>query len=168
MTATAKPKLGMRPFLPADAPLVAEIFRASIEELAADDYSDAQRTAWTSAADDEEAFGTRLANQLTLIGTLGGSPIAFASLKGSDHIDKLYVHPAAAGQGVGTMLIDALEKLATSRGARRLRADVSDAALDFFKRRGFVAQQRNTFPFGGEWLANTTMEKKLAAKESAS
>ena len=24
----------------------------------------------------------------------------------------LYVHPAAAGQGVGTMLVDALEKLA--------------------------------------------------------
>ena len=29
----------------------------------------------------------------------------------------LYVHPAAAGQGVGAMLVDALEKLAAARGA---------------------------------------------------
>ena len=77
----------------------------------------------------------------------------------------LYVHPAAAGHGVGTMLIDALEKLAASRGAPRLTADVSDSAEEFFKRRGFVPQQRNTTPLGDEWLANTTMEKKLAAKE---
>ena len=40
----------------------------------------------------------------------------------------LYVHPAAVGIGVGTMLIDALEKLAASRGAARLTANVSDIA----------------------------------------
>ena len=55
--------------------------------------------------------------------------------------------------------------LAASRGAPRLTADVSDSAEEFFKRRGFVPQQRNTTPLGDEWLANTTMEKKLAAKE---
>ena len=30
-----------------------------------------------------------------------------------------------------------------------------------------MAQTRNTGPLGDEWLANTTMEKKLAAKEKA-
>ena len=42
--------------LPTDAPLLAEIFRASIEELTADDYSEAQQEAWAAAADDEEEF----------------------------------------------------------------------------------------------------------------
>jgi putative acetyltransferase len=63
------------------------------------------------------------------------------------------------------MLIDALEKLAAGRGAGRLVADVSDSAQEVFTRRGFVAQRRNTIACGDEWLANTTMEKKLAAKE---
>jgi putative acetyltransferase len=165
MSAAAHPKLSMRPFLPADAPLLADIFRASVEELTADDYSNGQREAWPAAVDDETAFGARLASQLTLLGMLGGSPVGFASLKGTDQLDMLYVHPAAAGQGVGTMLIDALEKLAASRGAGRLTADVSDSALDFFMRRGFEPQQRNTVTVGGEWLANTTMEKKFPAKE---
>ena len=96
-----------------------------------------------------------------------GSPVGFASLKAPDVIDMLYVHPAATGHGVATMLIDALEKLAAARGAGKLKADVSDSAVDFFKRRGFVPQTRNSVPLGSEWLANTTMEKKLAAKERA-
>ncbi|MGH8635549.1 MAG: GNAT family N-acetyltransferase, partial [Burkholderiales bacterium] len=159
--------LVLRPFLPADTPLLIEIFRASIDELAAEDYSDAQREAWAAAAEDEQQFGARLEGQLTLLGTMDGSPVGFASLKGKDEIDMLYVHPAIAGQGVGTMLVEALEKLAAARGATRLTADVSDSAQDFFKRRGFVAQRRNSIPLGGEWLANTTMEKKLVAKETA-
>ena len=36
MTASAHPKLAVRPFLRADAPLLGEIFRGSIEELAAE------------------------------------------------------------------------------------------------------------------------------------
>ena len=167
MMARLQSKLALRPFLPTDAPLLAEIFRASIEGLTADDYSATQQEAWASMADDEAAFAARLANALTLLGTIEGSPVGFASLAGAERIDMLYVHPAAAGQGVGTMLIDALEKLAASRGAGRLTADVSDSAQDFFKRRGFVAKQRNTVPLGNEWLANTTMEKRLAAKERA-
>ena len=105
--------------------------------------------------------------QLTLVGTLEGSPVGFASLKAPDVIDMLYVHPAAGANGVATMLVDALEKLAAARGADKLTADVSDAAVDFFAKRGFEAQMRNTRKLGDEWLANTTMEKKLAAKEKA-
>ena len=165
MTARAKPKLALRPFLPADAPLLAEIFRASIAELTGEDYSEAQQEAWAATADDKAAFTARLANALTLLGTIDGSPVGFASLADKERIDMLYVHPAAAGQGVGSMLIDALEKLAASRGAARLTAEVSDSAQDFFRRHGFVATQRNSVQLGGEWLANTTMEKRLAAKE---
>jgi putative acetyltransferase len=167
MMARAHPRLAMRPLLPADVPLLAEIFRASIGELTVDDYSEAQREAWAAAADDEQAFGARLAKQLTLLGTIDGSPVGFASLDGNERLEMLYVHPAAAGLGVGTMLVDALEKLAAARGAKRLTAEVSDSAQDFFKARGFVAQQRNTVTVGDEWLANTTMQKQLAAKERA-
>ena len=165
MTARATPKPALRPFLPADAPLLAQIFRASIADLTGDDYGEAQQEAWAATADDAGAFAARLADALTLLGTIDGSPVGFASLAGTERVDMLYVHPAAARQGVGTMLIDALEKLAAARGAPRLTADVSDSAQDFFRRRGFVATQRNTVELGGEWLANTTMEKRLAAKE---
>ena len=162
MSAEANPKLALRPYLPADALLLAEIFRASVEELTAEDYSDAQRRVWAAIADDEAAFGARLAQELTLVATIGGSVAGFVALKGTDELDLLYVHPAVAGQGIGAMLCDAVERLAGARGTPRLVVDASDSARGFFERRGYVAQQRNTVFMGDEWLANTTMEKKLA------
>jgi len=166
MSATAHPKLALRPFLAEDTALLREIFRDSIEELAGDDYSEAQREAWASVADDEKAFGKDLAGQLTLIATLEGSPVGFASLEGKDKIGMLYVHPAVAGQGVGRMLVDALEKLAGGRGVAKLKVDASDSARGFFEKRGYVAQQRNSISLAGEWLANTTLQKQLAAQKS--
>ena len=148
--------------LAADTPVLAAIFVAAIQELTGDDYSEAQQEAWASAADDEEQFGKKLAGELTLIATLQNSPVGFASLKGADHIDMLYVHPSVVGQGVGAMLCDALEKLAGARGAKSLTVDVSDNAQEFFQKRGYVAMQRNTVTINGEWLANTTMQKTLA------
>jgi len=157
----ALPKPALRPFLAEDTPVLAAIFVAAIEELTGEDYSQAQQEAWASAADDEEAFGKRLASELTLIATLQNSPVGFAALKGADHIDMLYVHPAAAGQGVASMLVEALEKLAGGRGAKSLTVDASDNASEFFLKRGYVATRRNTVTVNGEWLANTTMQKTL-------
>jgi putative acetyltransferase len=158
------PKPGLRPLLPADTSILAAIFVAAIQELTGDDYSEAQQEAWAAVAEDEVEFGKRLAGQLTLIATLQNSPVGFASLKGLDHIDLLYVHPGAAGQGIASMLVDALEKLAGARGAKILTADASDNAEPFFKKRGYVAMQRNSITVNGEWLANTTMQKTLGGK----
>ena len=167
MNARALPRLAMRPMLPDDVPLLAEIFRAAIEQLAADDYNEAQQEAWASAADDEEEFGAKLVRELTLVATFGGAAVGFASLADNTRIDMLYVHPAAAGQGAGAMLCDALEKLAAARGGKELVVDASDASRGFFEKRGYSAQSRNTVSLGGEWLANTTMKKMLAAKGRA-
>jgi putative acetyltransferase len=168
MNPSPLPKLAMRPMLLADVPLLAEIFRASIEELTADDYSEAQRKAWAGAAEDEEEFGARLAGGLTLVATFGGAAVGFAALADNSRIDMLYVHPAAAGQGAGAMLCDALEKLAAARGTKELTVEASDSARGFFEKRAFVPRTRNTVLLAGEWLANTTMTKPLAAKGSAS
>jgi putative acetyltransferase len=159
--AQALPKPALRPFLADDTPVLAAILAASIEQLTGDDYNEAQQEAWVSLADDEDRFRKRLASELTLVATLQNSPVGFAALKGADHIDMLYVHPGAAGQGVGSMLTDALEKLAAGRGAKALTVDASDNAQEFFAKRGYAAKQRNTVTVNGEWLANTTMQKSL-------
>lgn len=159
---------GLRPFLPADAPTLAALFRASVGELAAEDYDEDQREAWISAADNEAAFATRLAGALTLVALLGGEIAGFASLKDNTVFDMLYVRPDLAGQGVGSALADAIEKLAGARGAQKLTVEASDCARDFFAARGYVGQSRNTVTIAGEWLGNTTMIKELAAPAAGS
>jgi putative acetyltransferase len=157
----------LRPFLIADASIAAAIFVAAIQELTGDDYSEEQQEAWAASADDEGQFGQRLAGELTLIATLHGSPVGFASLKNNSHIDMLYVHPNAAGRGVGSTLCDALEKLAGARGATSLTVDASDNAQGFFAKRGYAAKQRNSVTINGEWLANTTMQKTLGGSPAS-
>lgn len=157
----ALPKVGLRPLLPADISVLAAIFVASVEELTEDDYTEAQREAWAGAAEDEEKFGKRLAGQLTLVATIQSSPVGFISVKGNDHIDLLYVHPGFVRQGVASALCDAIEKLSAARGVTSLQVQASDTAEQFFVKRGYAAEQRNTVSVGDEWLTNTTMRKAL-------
>ncbi len=49
----------------------------------------------------------------------------------------------------------------SARGTKTLKVDAGDTALEFFRKRGYVAQQRNSVTIGDEWLANTTMQKTL-------
>ena len=155
------PQFARRHFLAEDASVLAQIFQSAIVELTRDDYTESQQEAWASAADDVADFAAKLASRLTLVATLDGEPVGFASLEGKDKIDMLYVHPDAAGQGAGATLADALEKLAAARGAEKLTVDSSDTARGFFEKRGYVAQSRNSISIGDEWLANTTLTKQL-------
>jgi putative acetyltransferase len=155
----------LRPFLPADAMALRDLYGQSIDELAVDDYTEEQRLAWAARAEDGAEFAKRLAGMLTLVVQLDGEYLGFASLKDNKTIDMLYVHPDYAGEGVGTALIEALEKIAASRGADDLTVDSSDTAVPFFERRGYAAVRRNTIPFDDQWLSNTTMIKRLKASK---
>lgn len=153
--------VALRPYLPADVRRCAIIFRSSVEELAEEDYSEAQCEAWAAIANDEAAFARSLAGMLTLVATQDGDVVGFASLKGADHIEMVYVDPEFARQGVGGVLLDALEKLARARGATKLTAEVSDTAKPLFDRRRFVGERRNIKQVDEEWLGNTSMSKPL-------
>ena len=151
----------LRPMLPADVPVLAAIFQASIEDLTGEDYDENQRLAWSSAADDEAAFGKRLGAWLTLVATVRGAPVGFVALEGRENIRMLYVYPRTARRGIGTLLVNAIERLAAGRGSRLLDVDASDTARPFFEARGFVAFSRQTLSIGDQWLGNTSMTKKL-------
>ena len=153
--------ISFRPYLPKDAAAVADLFMASIDELAADDYDEEQRIAWASAAEDVAGFGANLAGMLTILAEAEGDLLGFAALKDNKIIDMLYVAPDHAGKGVGKALVGVMELLARQRGAEMLTVDASEVACEFFVHLGYEKQARNTVMRAGEWLANTTMTKNL-------
>ena len=158
-----RPSVALRPMLPADAAALAAIYVGSIEELTGEDYDINQQSAWAARGDDPEVFARELQGWLTLVATIEGEPAGFASLKGTGHIEMLYVHPAAVGQGVASVLCDALERLAAARKATLMTVDSSDTAQGFFAKRGYQAKIRKTLQLGDEWLGTTAMEKNLTA-----
>jgi len=150
----------LRPILPADLPALIDLYEASITTLAEEDYGEDQLSAWIDQAQ-TPAFAKKIVENLTLLALYDGYLAGFATLKGKDHIEMLYVHPEHARARVATTLVDALERLALARGAQALTVDASDTALPFFEKRGYVAQRRNTVALGDVWLANTSLLKKL-------
>jgi putative acetyltransferase len=157
----------IRPFMPADTMALRDLFGQSIEVLTAEDYNEDQRLAWMARAEDAQAFAQRLGSMVTLVVQAEGEYLGFASLKDNSILDMLYVHPYAAGQGVGTALADALERLAKARGAKTITVEASDTAQPFFAARGYVPGKRSLLPVEDEWLSNTTMSKTLAEPSEA-
>jgi len=157
----------LRPFLIADTPRLQDLFGQSIEELTQEEYDEEQRLAWMSRAADGEAFATRLGGGVTLLVELDGEILGFGTLARGNEIDMLYVHPFAAGQGVGATLVDALERIAQARGAETMTVDASDSALEFFERQGYEPVNRNTFQIDDIWVTNTTMTKPLRSDAQA-
>lgn len=154
----------LRPMLPADVPVLAAIFQASIEDLTGEDYDENQRLAWGAAADDEAAFGKKLAAWLTLVATVRGAPVGFIALEGRETIRMLYVYPRTTRRGIASLLLDAVERLAAGRGSSKLEVDASDTSRTFFEARGFVSQSRQTLSIGDQWLGNTRMTKALTPR----
>ncbi len=157
----------LRPFLPTDTIALADILREAVYDLASEDYDEDQRVAWMSTVNDEDAFGQRLASQLTLVALDAGEPAGFISLRDNAHIDMIYVLPGFAREGAGTDLIEAIMKIAAARGAETLTADVSDNAKPFFEAFDFVPEKRNMVMIDEEYLGNTTMRKALTDKARA-
>lgn len=158
---TSTPTHPLRPFMPADTMALRELFASSIEELTIEDYDADQRAAWASRALDAQTFAKHLGGMVTLVVQVGGEYAGFGSLQDNKHIEMLYVHPFHAGQGVGTALADALERIAAARGTAEITTDASDTAQPFFAGRGYVATLRNSLAVADVWLSNTTMTKKL-------
>ena len=92
--------VALRPYLPADARRCAEIFRASIEELAAEDYDAEQREAWASEGRRRRASAKRFSAALTLLAVIdqqmSASPASRAERKSTCSLSL----PTFARQGV--------------------------------------------------------------------
>ena len=86
---------------------------------------------------------------------------ASSSLKGAEQLDMLYVHPAWPGRGSAPCCAtrsSGSRPRAARRGSSPMPATARAASSSGA---ASSAQHRNTVLRGDEWLANTTMEKKL-------
>ncbi len=157
----------LRPALPSDFGDLAILFQASIEELSLDAYDDAQRAVWAAKAEDEAAWAKHLASCVTLVAEEDGEPIGFATMRDNRIIEDVHVHPDMAFMGVGSQLVDALERLAAARGSKTMSVAATDNATAFFERIGYVAVRRSTLSSGDQWLPATVMEKTLTSEDDS-
>jgi putative acetyltransferase len=162
------PNHPVRPFLVGDTPALRELFAQSVDGLCQEDYDEDQRIAWISRVEDAGAFAKQLGGMVTLVVMIDGDYAGFASLKDNAILEMLYVSPHYVGEGVGTSLVETMERLAKARGAKDLTVNSSETAVMFFEARGYIASSRNLVPIDDQWLSNTTLVKTLGVVASTS
>ena len=124
-------------------------------------YNDEQRAAWASF--DAEDWARRLRNQRSWGAWHGDRLVGVASVEDQGPnmvwLDLLYVCPSRQRQGVGTAMLDALERPFAS--GTTVQLDASLSLVPMLTRRGYcVLEQRNP-SLRGQNLACARMEKVL-------
>lgn len=153
----------IRPYAARDAAALSALYRRSVREVGARDYSARQVEAWAGLAPSAERLDALLADGRTRLVAVDGAdrPVAFVDCEADGHIHFLYCAPEAAGTGVVSELYDTLEAIARRGGVTRLYAEASEAARRFFLKKGFVVIQTRRFQVAGVDIHNYAVEKTL-------
>src|SRR4249920_2423186 len=92
-----------------------KLFRKSVLSISANFYSDEQRNAWASAADDKEKWKKKFESQKFFIAESAETILGFGSIDNGGYLDFLYVHPDFQRRGVATAILRFIEAHAISR-----------------------------------------------------
>ena len=140
-----------------DAAEVAELFRKTVWEVCASDYTFQELSAWAPDDIDPEIWAERFSDQYSIVAVADdGSLCGFASASTPDrYVDMLYVRAGDVGHGVGKLLLKALE--AEMKGVISVYA--SDTARSFFHHMGYEVIRENFVVRNGVRIRNWYMEK---------
>jgi putative acetyltransferase len=150
----------IRPAGLADAGAMCALHKASVRALCAGAYTTQEIEAWLS---EREPAGFRQAmtdgGETMLVAERDGAVVGFASIKGT-MLFGLYVDPAR-GRGAGRLLLEAAEDEVRRRGAAVLTLQATLNAVPFYRKHGFMRQDRSTVRRSGRDLAVLDMTKAL-------
>ena len=146
----------IRPATHNDAAQIAELFRRAVLHIEASHYSDSEKAAWIQGADNAAFWQKRIGCGCIRLAAQNDRILGFIEyLPEQNHLDCLFTDPAHQRQGVASALLSAV--LPQADADKTVTADVSAAALPFFKKQGFILQHQNQIQRNGLVLINYRM-----------
>ena len=138
--------IAVRPFRERDAERAARLFRDTVFRVNRADY-----------ADDVNAWVARFRAHRAFAAEKDGVFLGFGDIAEDGYLDRLFVHAEHQREGVGTALLEALERAVS---AKTLRTEASLTARPFFLARGWhVMREQRAFCRGAQFV-NFLMEKE--------
>lgn len=151
----------VRRYQDGDAKFLSEIYYHTIHTVNAKDYTKEQVDAWApwSSVEDYSRWAIKSERIRPYVALIDGFIVGFAEFEPNGHIDCFYVHHEFQGCGVGSSLINEIEKEVTLKAMSRVYAEVSITAKPFFERKGFNVVKQQMVMTRGVELTNFVMEK---------
>ncbi|EFE48088.1 acetyltransferase, GNAT family, partial [Neisseria elongata subsp. glycolytica ATCC 29315] len=146
----------IRPAAHNDAAQIAELFRRAVLHIETNHYSDSEKAAWIQGADNAAFWQKRIGRGCIRLAAQNDRILGFIEyLPEQNHLDCLFTDPVHQQQGVASALLSAV--LPQADADKTVTADVSAAALPFFKKQGFILQHQNQIQRNGLVLINYRM-----------
>lgn len=154
----------LRPYRPADAAALTELYVRSVRHYGPRAYTPEQVDAWAATADIARTAARCGDGRVVVVAQdEAGTALGFVELEPDGHLDMLYVAPDAEGLRIGTLLYAAIETQARDLGLHRLFVEASELGRPLFERHGFTLLARHDLVLSGVDIHNYRMEKRLSS-----
>lgn len=151
----------LRLFEPGDVPAMVTLFYRSVHEVACAHYTPEQLMVWAPDDMTGQGWDVHFANHPTWLAFQEGQLAGFTDLEADGHLDMMFVSPDFQGQGVASLLYEAVEKQALEQNNKRIYVEASLTARGFFERKGFHVVEAQMVERNQVSLKNFRMEKRL-------
>lgn len=146
----------LRPYRPADCPVLAQLFYDTVHRVNCKDYTPRQCQAWATGQVDLAEWDRSFLSHCTLVVWEKDAILGFGDMAPDGYLDRLYVRWDRQGEGIGCALCQALEATVPSA---RYHTYASLTARPFFLRQGYRVAAENQVLRAGVLLPNFLMEK---------
>ena len=128
----------IRLYTPADLNPVVRLFTQTVHTVCSSYYSQEEVKAWATSLSDAVSWNCFLNERYTIVMDSAGVITGFGCLSNDGRtVDMLYTHHAFQGTGIGSSILEALEKEALKRGNNEIRLTTSATAWTFYQKRGY-------------------------------
>lgn len=148
-----------------DVPQMRDLFRETVLNVNARDYTSEEVEDWASCGESEGRWEELLAGN-EFVGAFDGRGVltGFASMDKNGHLHSMFVHKDFQRRGIGTRLLGEVERIARRNGAGCITSEVSLTARPFFERMGYETVKVQKARARRLELTNFVMRKRLECK----
>ena len=128
----------IRLYTPSDLESIVRLFTQTVHTVSSCYYSPEEVEAWAPSLPDTESWNCFFNERYTLVMDADNVITGFGCLSADGStVDMLYTHHAYQSKGVGSAILDALEKEALQRGKKEVMLTTSATAWAFYQKRGY-------------------------------
>lgn len=158
-------KITIRPALDSDALTFLEILNSSIREVASDDYPPEVIESWAIPIDEKSlaSYANNSEGELRILAELDGQAVGLgATVILNNELRACYVAPRGLRQGVGSSIVQELERMAKAEGLTYFQLNGTITAEPFYHALGYSSLGRIEQPTrGGLPMAAVRMKKEF-------
>jgi len=128
----------IRLYVPADLESIVNLFTQTVHIVSCSYYSPDEVEAWAPSKPDMASWARFFDERYTIVMDTKASITGFGCLSADGGtVDMLFTHHAHQREGVGSSILEALEKEAMQRGSSEVKLTTSSTAWAFYQKRGY-------------------------------